>query len=273
VAAIAAAVAAAGGVDDAKAVFAKCIYGYEAEKEGDLTLTLGAIVTMSANQDFSGDWWYGAIGESEPGYFPASYVETIKEEEAFPEQAGDAPAGAAAAVAAVGAEENLGGSVDEKQPAQTGWRQERDLLKARLNESQLKEEELLVVVSELERQKGNLLKDIAELNYGAGSGKGGVMYDIEKLLLGTYFETDAMGETVGTSTELCHLLKEFAHVLEKGFEKEKDVAQEKDLALKSIAEVTASSQEELQAISLLSNTKDKFSDVLKKFQQKADEIE
>ncbi len=95
-----------------------------------------------------------------------------------------------------------------------------------------------------------------------------VMYDLGKLYVGTYFETDSMGETVVSTAELVKLLKDVQGAIEKGFEKEKDIAQEKDQAVRRLAEVVASAQAELNSISLLSMTKDKFSAVLKQLYDK-----
>jgi hypothetical protein len=261
-AAIASAVASSSAGSAEKAVYARCMYDFAAEKDGDLSLRKGAIVTMSAKQDFAGAWLYGAIDDSPPGYFPASFVKLISESEAL---------GTATSLSSTPASSELTDSQLEDKapaPAQSGWRLERDQLKTRLAQQEQEEAALRAEVAELERSKGELLKQIATLKYGSGRGKGGIVYDLEKLNQGTYFETDALGRAVDSSTELCKLLKEFAALIEKGFEKEKDVAVELDAALKSITAVVNLSQAELAAISVLSNTKDKYSAVVKQFASK-----
>ena len=242
-----------------KAVYAKCMYDFAAEKDGDLSLRKGAIVTMSAKQDFTGDWLYGAIDDSPPGYFPASFVKLIPEAEALSSSLNSSRPVSV---------ELTDSQLEDKQPAQSGWRLERDQLKTKLAQQEQEETALRQEVAQLERQKGELLKEIAQLKYGSGRGKGGIVYDLEKLNQGTYFETDALGRAVDSSTELCKLLKEFAGLIEKGFEKEKDVATEIDAALKSMGAVVTLGQSELAAISVLSNTKDKYSAVVKQFASK-----
>ncbi len=254
--------AADGAGREERAMYARCVYDYAAEKEGDLSLKTGDIVTMSSKQDFAGDWLYGAVGDSAPGFFPSSFVKLVTEAEAT----GEGPA--AKTVAAVAGEALTDSQLEDKQPAQSGWRLERDQLKTRLGAQEQAEQQLRAEVAALERQRGGLLKEIAELEYGAGRGKGGCQYDMGKLQLGTFFETESMGQAVDSSTEMCRQLKEFSAALEKGFEKEKDVAPEKEAAQKSIATVVASGATELAAISALSNTKDKFSHVLKGLQDK-----
>ena len=164
----------------------------------------------------------------------------------------------------------MSASVDEeaKQPAQTGWRLERDQLKTRLGAQEIAEKSLREEVALLERRRGEYLREIADLKYGSGRGKAGVEYDTGKLFLGTLFETDSMGQAVDASGELCKLMREFASQVEKGFEKEKDVGPERDAALRAIADVLAAAQAEQMAIAGLLNTKDKFSDVLKGFKNK-----
>lgn len=245
-----------------KAVYARCMYDFAAEKEGDLSLRKGSVVTMSAKQDFAGAWLYGAIDDSAPGYFPASFVKLIPEAEAL--------AVVNTAGSASPSVELTDSQLEDKTPApaQSGWRLERDQLKTRLALQDQEEAALRAEVAKLERSKGELLKEISQLKYGSGRGKGGTVYDLEKLNQGTYFETDALGKAVDSSTELCKLLKDFAALIEKGFEKDKDIAAELDAALKSIAAVVNLGQAELAAISVLSNTKDKYSAVVKQFASK-----
>jgi hypothetical protein len=65
------------------AVYARVKYAYQPEKDGDLALQVGQIVTMSAEQNLSADWLYGAVNGGAPGYFPSSYVQRVSEDEAF----------------------------------------------------------------------------------------------------------------------------------------------------------------------------------------------
>lgn len=79
-----------------------------------------------------------------------------------------------------------------------------------------------------------------------------------------------MSSAVVSSTELCRALREFGGVIEKGFDKERDVATERDAAVRGIGSVVSSAQAELAAVSVLSTSKDKFAAVLKTFQSKVD---
>lgn len=250
---------------DAKAVFAKCTYEYVAEKEGDLSLTVGDFVTLNPSQDFSGDWLYGAVGEGDPGYFPASYVQFVSMEEAFPEKKKNEKQREEEG-------EKLSSSsnpfLSESKSSQGGWRQERDTLKSKLTACEAEENRLKAEVAELERQRGEYLKEIAQQKYGSGLGKGGILYDIEKLYLGTYLETDSMSDAVEGSMELKKLLQDFAALVEKELAKEKDIGTERDNVLKMINEIIKKTSSELNSMALIGNTKDKFSDVLKKFLEK-----
>jgi hypothetical protein len=253
-----------------KAIYARCVYNYAAEKEGDLSLKTGSYVTMSAQQNFAGDWLYGAIGDSAPGYFPASFVKLVSEAEATGGGGVAGGGGELLTLSGTASAELTDSQMEDKQPAQSGWRLERDQLKTRLGAQEAAEAALRAEVAALERQRGDLLQAIAELRYGAGRGKGGCVYDLDKLSLGTALETDAMGQAVDSSTEMSRQLKEFAALVEKSFEKEKDVAAEKDAALKAVMVVLNSAAAEMAAISALSNTKDKFSHVLRAFRDKID---
>lgn len=244
------------------AVYARVKYAYAAEKEGDLALSVGSIVTMSSDQNLTGDWFYGAINGGTPGYFPASYVRLVSESEAF----GEAVTAAEKASKEDARESDLTTSSSSAKPASAGWRLERDTLKARLQEGEKTEARLRAEVAALEEAKGALLYEVAHLKYGTG--KGGVMYDLGKLYLGTYFETDSMGETVVATNELVKLLKELQLAIDKGFEKEKDIAAEKNSAATRLMGVLTAAQTELQSISSLSLNKDNFSNVLKTFREK-----
>lgn len=54
---------------------------FVADKEGDISLKVGDIVSMNVQQDFSDDWWFGAVGEADPGYFPQENVCFMREED------------------------------------------------------------------------------------------------------------------------------------------------------------------------------------------------
>ena len=81
-----------------------------------------------------------------------------------------------------------------------------------------------------------------------------------------------MGMTVLEADYIASQLRELHALIEKGFEKEKDVQVEKDSVLKGITKVLKSSNAELMSIQQVSTHKDKFSAVLKHFQSKVADI-
>lgn len=64
-----------------EAVYARVLRAFAADKEGDISLAVGDVVSMNVQQDFSDEWWFGAVGEAEPGYFPQDHVRFVREED------------------------------------------------------------------------------------------------------------------------------------------------------------------------------------------------